>query len=169
MPKKFLFIVFVFYSLFTFSQKSSLNGVLTDGEKTPNHSTVVALLTPKDSILYRFTRSDKEGKYELKNLKTGSYIFMSSHSQYADYIEDIIIKENQNNVGEIQLISKSKLLREVIIKSGSIRIKGDKTSYRASDFRVDANANVEELLTTAMTKKKKRSEKIIFCGTLFCS
>jgi hypothetical protein len=38
------------------------------------------------------------------------------------------------------------LLREVVIKTGSIKIKGDTTSYRASDFQVDANANVEELL-----------------------
>jgi hypothetical protein len=37
------------------------------------------------------------------------------------------------------------LLREVVIKT-SIKIKGDTTSYRASDFQVDANANVEELL-----------------------
>jgi len=39
-----------------------------------------------------------------------------------------------------------KLLKEIIIKTGSIRVKGDTTSYRASDFKVDANANVEELL-----------------------
>jgi hypothetical protein len=44
------------------------------------------------------------------------------------------------------LKSKIELLREVVIKTGSIRIKGDTFSYRASDFKVDANANVEELL-----------------------
>ncbi len=49
-------------------------------------------------------------------------------------------------MGTIALISKINALREVIIKTGSIRIKGDTTSYRASDFKVSANANVEELL-----------------------
>ena len=43
-------------------------------------------------------------------------------------------------------MSKAQLLKEIIIKSGSMRIKGDTTSYRASDFKVGANANVEELL-----------------------
>ena len=42
--------------------------------------------------------------------------------------------------------SNRKLIEEVIIKGGSIRIKGDTTSYRASDYKVDVNANVEELL-----------------------
>ena len=71
---------------------------------------------------------------------------MVSNSQFADYVDDIIVNESQTNLGAIELISKSKLLQDVIIKSGSIRIKGDTTSYRASDFKVGANANVEELL-----------------------
>ncbi|MEI9807698.1 MAG: hypothetical protein WDO16_07375 [Bacteroidota bacterium] len=45
------------------------------------------------------------------------------------------------------LIPKSKLLAEVILKSGSpIRIKGDTTVYTADSFKVRPGANVEELL-----------------------
>ncbi|RTY98908.1 hypothetical protein EKL98_15600, partial [Flavobacterium bomense] len=71
---------------------------------------------------------------------------MTSHRQYADYLEDITVNETEKNLGTIPLLSKINALREVIIKTGSIRIKGDTTSYRASDFVVSANANVEELL-----------------------
>lgn len=39
-----------------------------------------------------------------------------------------------------------KLLKEIIIKMGFIRVKGDIISYRVSDFKVDVNVNVEELL-----------------------
>ncbi|MFV5684918.1 outer membrane beta-barrel protein [Flavobacterium sp. GB2R13] len=139
-------ILFLF-SFSVFSQKANLSGVLTDGsEKNPVYNSVVALLTPIDSILYKFTRSDKEGNFNLKNVKAGNYILMTAHSQYADYVDAIIVNENEKNLGTIALISKIKLLREVIIKTGSIRIKGDTTSYRAGDFKVDANANVEELL-----------------------
>jgi len=146
MSKISIAIVLLLLSFSAHSQKTKLSGVVTDGEKTPVYNSVVALLTPKDSILYRFVRSDKEGKFDIKNIKTGTFILMTSHNQYADYVDEIIIKENQNNIGPIGLISKSKLLQEVIIKTGSIRIKGDTTSYRASDFRVSANANVEDLL-----------------------
>ncbi len=139
-------IAILFLSFSAFSQKSNLSGVLTDGEKIPVTNSVVALLTPKDSILYRFTRSDKEGKFDLKNLKEGKYILMTSHNKYADFVDEVIIKQGENSAGFIGLMSKTQLLREVIIKTGSIRIKGDTTSYRASDFKVGANANVEELL-----------------------
>ncbi|POY39944.1 hypothetical protein C3L50_08935 [Flavobacterium alvei] len=148
MPKTSLLIAILsLFSLSVFAQKASVTGVLTDGnEKTPVYNSVVALLTPKDSILYKFTRSDKKGNFELKNVKAGNYIVMTSHRQYADYLDDITVNETEKNLGTIALVSKINALREVIIKTGSIRIKGDTTSYRASDFVVSANANVEELL-----------------------
>jgi hypothetical protein len=148
MPKTSLLIAILsLFSFSVFAQKASVSGVLTDGnEKTPVYNSVVALLTPKDSILYKFTRSDKKGNFDLKNVKAGNYIVMTSHRQYADYLEDITVNETEKNLGTIALVSKINALREVIIKTGSIRIKGDTTSYRASDFVVSANANVEELL-----------------------
>lgn len=148
MPKITLTIaILLVFSFSAFSQKANLSGVLTDGnEKRPVYNSVVALLTPVDSILYRFTRSDKKGNFNLKNVKAGNYILMTSHSQYADYVDAIIVNEKDKNLGTIALKSKIEVLREVIVKTGSIRIKGDTTSYRASDFKVDANANVEELL-----------------------
>ncbi|AOZ99100.1 outer membrane beta-barrel protein [Flavobacterium commune] len=142
-----LITILFFFSFSAFSQKANISGVLTDGnDKTAVHNSVVALLTPIDSILYRFTRSDKEGKFNLKNVKPGNYILMTSHNQYADYVDEIMVNEGEKKLGTIALKNKIELLREVIVKSGSIRIKGDTTSYRASDFKVDANANVEELL-----------------------
>ena len=148
MSKITVLIAFLFlFSFSAFSQKNKLSGVLTAGsEKTPIYNSVVALLTPVDSVLYQFTRSDKEGKFILKNVKPGQYIFMTSHSQYADYLDDITVTADDKNLGNINLLSKMELLREVVIKTGSIKVKGDTTSYRASDFKVDANANVEELL-----------------------
>ena len=146
MQKTLLLITVLMLSFNGFSQKSNLTGAVTDIDKIPVQNAVIALLTPKDSILYRFLRSDKEGKFEFKNLKEGKFILMTSHSKYGDYVDEININENQNNLGTIALMSKTQLLKEIIIKSGSMRIKGDTTSYRASDFKVDANANVEELL-----------------------
>ncbi|MFV8269061.1 outer membrane beta-barrel protein [Flavobacterium sp. GT2N3] len=148
MPKITVTITILFlFSFSAFSQKTNLSGLLTDGsENKPIYNSVVALLTPKDSILYKFTRSDKEGNFNFKNVKAGNYILMTAHSQYADYVDAIIVEEDEKKMGTIALMSKINALREVIIKTGSIKIKGDTTSYRASDFKVDANANVEELL-----------------------
>ncbi|MBB1192438.1 hypothetical protein DNC80_01990 [Flavobacterium sp. SOK18b] len=140
-------VIFFYFCFSAFSQKTKLSGVIMDGnEKTPIHNSVVALLTPVDSVLFQFTRSNKDGKFLLQNIKPGKYILMTAHNQYADYLEDITITDKDMDMGNINLMSKMELLREVVIKTGSIKIKGDTTSYRASDFKVDANANVEELL-----------------------
>ncbi|MBG6063382.1 hypothetical protein IWX83_003192 [Flavobacterium sp. CG_9.1] len=139
--------ILLIFSFSAFSQKNKLSGILTVGsEKTPIYNSVVALLTPVDSVLYQFTRSDKAGKFNFINVKPRNYILMTSHSQYADYLDEITVTSADKDLGAIALMSKMELLREVIIKTGSIKIKGDTTSYRASDFKVDANANVEELL-----------------------
>ena len=138
MRKIVLAVATFLISFSSYSQKANVSGNVTDENKIPVYNSVIALLTPKDSILYKFTRSDKSGKFDFKNIKPAKYVLMTSHSQYADYVDEVIIKENENNLNPIALISKSKLLQEVIIKTGSIRIKGDTTSYRASDFKVGA-------------------------------
>ncbi|MDQ5928879.1 MAG: hypothetical protein QG594_657 [Bacteroidota bacterium] len=148
MPKITVFIVFLFLFSFTgFSQKSTISGFLKDGsQQTPVYNSVVALLTPVDSVLCAFTRSDKAGGFNLKNVKKGTYILMITHNQYAEYLDEIAVNETEKNIGNIHLVSKINALREVVVKMGSIKVKGDTISYRASDFAVGANANVEELL-----------------------
>ncbi|WP_177169135.1 outer membrane beta-barrel protein [Flavobacterium terrigena] len=147
LKKEFSFLA-LFFILFSFSQKSTLKGVVIDEDKHPVQNSVVALLTEKDSVLHRFTRSDKDGNFQLKNITTKKYILMTFHNQYADYVDEVILKDGENNFGNISLLSKSKVIQEVLVKGkvGSIRIKGDTTSYKASDFKVGENANVEELL-----------------------
>ena len=104
------------------------------------------MLTAKDSVFYKFTRSNAEGKYILKDVKPGSYILMTTHPYFADLVENVEIK-GDTEFPPYALISKAKLLQEVIVKTGSpIKIKGDTTVYTADSFKVSANANVEELL-----------------------
>lgn len=146
---KIKFVVILFLITFSsFSQKSTLIGVVVNEEKKPIQNSVVALLTVKDSILHRFVRTDAEGKFYIKNIKTDKYILMTFHNQFADYVDEVSIAEGQNDWGTVVLLNKSKLIEEVLIKSktASIRIKGDTTSYKASDFKVGENANAEELL-----------------------
>jgi hypothetical protein len=54
---------FCSYFSFFFSQKNKLSGVLTAGSEKRQFIIVVALLTPVDSVLYQFTRSDKDGNF----------------------------------------------------------------------------------------------------------
>jgi hypothetical protein len=147
--KKFaaLFIAGLLFTFWSSAQTATVSGKVKDAdEDKPIQNAVVALFTPKDSILYSFTRTDTAGNYLLKDVKPGNYILMTSHPYYADLLYNIDVK-NDTKLPVTSLVSKGKLLQEVIIKSGTpFRIKGDTTVYTADSFKVGPNANVEELL-----------------------
>jgi Outer membrane protein beta-barrel family len=135
-------------SLSSLSQNITVTGNLKDTtEKKSIKNAVVALLTVKDSILYKFTRSNTDGDFILKDVKPGDYILMTTHPFYADLLDNLELKDAETKLGIVSLTSKSKLMQEVIVKSGSaMKIRGDTTIYTADSFKVSANANVEELL-----------------------
>jgi hypothetical protein len=147
MNKKFPLLTISLFLSFCCLAQSKVTGSVNDAnEKKPVQNAVVALLTPKDSFLYKFTRSDAEGKYLLKDVKPGNYILMTTHPYFADVLEDVEIKSDIE-FPPYALTSKAKLLQEIIIKTGSpMKIRGDTTVYTADSFKVSANANVEELL-----------------------
>jgi Na+-transporting NADH:ubiquinone oxidoreductase subunit NqrA len=130
------------------AQTTTVKGLLMDTtNKKPVVNAVVSLLTPKDSIFHKFTRSGADGSFSIKNVKPGKYIMMVTQPLFADYVDDITVTAPETNVGKISATPKSLLMQEVIVKAGgSMRIKGDTVSYTADSFKVSANANVEELL-----------------------
>ncbi|HVT86467.1 MAG TPA: outer membrane beta-barrel family protein [Chitinophagaceae bacterium] len=132
-----------------YAQMSSIKGTITDTvEKRNLVNSVVALLQPKDSVLVKFTRADKDGHFSLSGLKDGKYILMVTHPYMGDYFDQVeTLPNTTTDLGNIFLVPKSKLLSEVIIKTGApIRVKGDTTVYTADSFKVRPGANVEELL-----------------------
>ncbi len=126
----------------------SVSGTITDTTNKKNvQYAVVALLKPADSVLYKFIRTNKDGAFEIPSVKAGKYILMVTHPFFADFVDDVNVPENGLQLNTVSFTPKSKLLQEVIIKTGSpIRIKGDTVFYTADSFKVGANANVEELL-----------------------
>ncbi|MFZ1453634.1 MAG: carboxypeptidase-like regulatory domain-containing protein, partial [Ferruginibacter sp.] len=138
----------LFFSLKSQAQTISVTGAVEDTSNQKGVvNAVVALLSAKDSVLYKFVRTDANGKYYLKNLKAGDYIVMTTHPYYADVIFNLGLKDAATAIPNIALTSKSKLLEEIIVKTGTpIKIKGDTTVYTADSFKVRAGANVEELL-----------------------
>jgi hypothetical protein len=109
----------------------------------------ISILNARDSILSATVRSEKDGSFTLPVKVTGSYIFMVTYPQYADYIDKIDLSNGKEvNLNTIYLNTKAHLLKEVIIRSSvsAIRIKGDTTEYKADSFKVTPNADVQELL-----------------------
>ncbi len=132
------------------AQQNTLKGTITDTLNKENlYRAVISLLRSKDSVLVRYTRSDTKGNFELKGLPSGDYLLMVTYPAYADYVEKVSLEPGEDKaLGMLPLITKAKLLEEVIVRQriSAIRVKGDTTEYKADSFHVSPNADVQELL-----------------------
>ncbi|RFS20488.1 TonB-dependent receptor [Chitinophaga silvatica] len=135
---------------FTYSQQATVKGTIVDTlNQIQLHNAVIMLLQPKDSTLYKFSRSNETGKFEIPNLKQGKYIMVVSYPTFADYVDTLTLDSGSvRNVNKIVLTQLSKLLKEVVVKQqiAAIRMKGDTTEYNAGSFKTAENANIEDLL-----------------------
>ena len=129
------------------SQQAVIIGRITDStEKKDLHLAVVSLLRKSDTTLVAYTRTEANGKFVLPKTDTGQYLILVSFPRFADYMEVYDIKDNAD-IGNVFMTPKSKLLDEVVIRTGSaIRIKGDTTEFVADSFNVKEGATVEDLL-----------------------
>jgi hypothetical protein len=151
--KKYLFIILIVsLSLAESSQAQllSINGTINDTiNKQKLHNTSISILKAKDSTLIKFTRSNKEGNFEIKDLPAGEYVAMITHPTYADYYDKVVLAADKNaDLGTISMTLKSRLLQEVFVKQtiAAIRLKGDTIEYKADSFKVREGASVEEML-----------------------
>jgi hypothetical protein len=137
-------------SYLCYGQQASVKGNILD---TLNHqnlsNAVITMLQAKDSMLYKFTRSDAAGNFKLEQLKGGRYLLLISAPGFADYVEPLTLSDTSVITdAKIILSLKSRLLQAVVINQSiaAIKMKGDTTEYNADSFKMPANSSVEDLL-----------------------
>lgn len=179
--RKLLTLFFILQAALSFCQTTTLKGIITDSSEKKNISyTVIALLRQKDSVLVKFTRSDNDGNFQLKNIPAGNYILKISHPQFVDYVDQLSLTNDAMDLGKIFITHKSKILEEVIVKQNmSIKIKGDTIEYKADSFKVREGATVEDLLKKlpglqvdkdgTITAQGQKVEKVLVDGEEFFS
>ena len=148
MRKLLIAIFFTGFSCIASAQTATLKGRIVDTlEKKQLPNAVVSLLNKKDSTLYQFTRTSRDGSFKLSNVHPGNYVLLITYPRFADFAEEIELKDEDKDLGPVPLTQKSALLAAVIIRNTSpIRIKGDTTEYIADSFAVKEGATVEDLL-----------------------
>ncbi|MFZ2785097.1 MAG: outer membrane beta-barrel family protein [Sediminibacterium sp.] len=173
----------LFTGLYAQSKQGVLKGYVTDTLNKQNLSNaVIALLRPKDSVLLKYTRTDKSGKFEIPQIAGDKYLVMISYPGYADFVDIVqVANDLPTDMGKVAILTKATLLQEVIVKQNisAIRMKGDTTEYRADSFKVSANADVQELLRKMpgiqvnskgeITAQGERVQKVLVDGEEFFS
>jgi hypothetical protein len=163
------------------AQTATVKGVINDTINKVNlENSSVALLRAKDSVLYKFTRSNKTGAFEFKNVTPGKYILMVTQATFADYFDQLEVKsEPETQLGQIAMTLQARLLENVTVRQtlAAMRMKGDTLEYRADSFKVRQGASVEELLKTLpgiqvdkdgkITAQGEKIEKVLVDGEEF--
>lgn len=129
------------------AQQVSVRGQVTDSsEKKSLQLASITLLRKADTSLVSFTRTDKNGKFTFPKIDTGQYVLLVSYPKFADYMESLPVYKDVD-AGDVYMTQKSKLLDEVVIRTGAaIRFRGDTTEFVADSFKVKEGATVEDLM-----------------------
>lgn len=138
------FFCFITYG---FAQDKISGRVMDINDKMNLKNASIMLVQAQDSILIDYTRADENGYFELNKPANGDHLVVVSYPKYADFYQEVKASETNNNLGDILLTSVAHLIEEVVVRGrAAITIKGDTTEYDASQFKVEQNAKVEDLL-----------------------
>ncbi|MCW3102397.1 MAG: hypothetical protein JWO09_837 [Bacteroidetes bacterium] len=138
-------------SLGASGQQMSISGTVQDTvAKMPVQNALATAVRIKDSILIAFSRTDANGRFELKNLPIDTLQVTVSSPKFGDQTY-YVFGSNANrefDFGKIILPPKSQQLNEVVIYAfkDPVYYKGDTLVYTADSFKVKPNATVEDLL-----------------------
>ncbi|WP_316822133.1 outer membrane beta-barrel family protein [Pedobacter gandavensis] len=153
MKLKLILLFFIsYFPFFSFSQSNyEVKGTITDTAATYQMvNSTITILNAKDSTLVKYTRAGTDGAFKLRPQKAGKFILLVSYPGYADYVEDFSLDslKRTHDFGQVNLLLKSTLLNDVIIKGkiNAIKMKGDTTEFNAAAYVIQPNSKVEDLL-----------------------
>jgi hypothetical protein len=149
--KLLLSFLFVFALGTVSAQKMKIQGTVYDTTGTrPIPQALAMAVRMKDSVLLGFTRTNFEGKFELKTFDVDTFTLIISTPGYDDKSYYIFGSANNDEIEipSVKMQGKSQELEEVVIYANKnpIYYKGDTLVYVADSFKVAEGAVVEDLL-----------------------
>lgn len=131
------------------SARISIRGSITDTTKAAMPGATVMLLTPKDSALVNYGRTNDKGAFEFRNVKRAPYILKVSYVGFLPLQVDVSPDNGEvTDLGALLIKPIQKELLEVVVKTARapLSIRGDTIEYNAASFKVPPGSTVEELL-----------------------
>jgi len=141
-------LVILFLGLPGYSQ-SVIRGVLRDPQENrfvPNAT--VQLFQPGDSLPFKSAISRGNGRFQLVEIVPGNYRIRISTVGFESIDSLVDVRDSVLDMQVINLAKSSKVLDEVIFKATAppVKQKNDTLEYSANSFKVNPDANVEDLV-----------------------
>lgn len=150
MFKALIITVIIICFSYAKAQTTQISGRILDEKKQPSFGSAIFLLSQSDSSLIKGTTSDLDGQFKLDGINTNSsYIIKITSLGYNTIFKSVQINTTPIALPVFNLKSNSTILKEVIVeaKQTIATQHGDTTSYNANAFKVNKDANAEDLVT----------------------
>ncbi|HAL54571.1 MAG TPA: hypothetical protein DCP78_20780, partial [Sphingobacterium sp.] len=146
--KRLVQLILLLFVIFNsaYAQINIKGRILDKADDKPLTNASIILLN-RDSVLRYFNRANEEGKFQVKNIKPGSYIILATYPKFELYSDTIQIADKDLDLHDIKINSQRNVLQEVIVtRRLPITLKGDTIEYDAASFATEKNAKLEDLL-----------------------
>lgn len=144
-------LFFIFLLMNIFSKAQSIKGTLMDPvEGVVVKGATVQLLNPADSSTLRSAVSDSSGNFLFSGLGLGNYAVKASSIGFELLLTSVALKDSMPDVdlGDLYIPKKTTTLEGVVVMATAPAVsqKGDTTQFSAARFKVNPDANVEDLI-----------------------
>jgi hypothetical protein len=136
---------------FSWSQEMNVKGTVFDSTGTkPVYNAVAMAVRMRDSVLLGFTRTDRNGEFELKGFEVDTFALTIDHPNYDEKVYYILGHAENREIVIPSIIMPVEMqdMEEVVIYAykDPIYYKGDTLVYVADSFATHEGAVVEDLL-----------------------
>ena len=129
--------------------QSTIRGVLRDPQENRFLSNAtVQLFQPGDTLPFKSAISRANGRFQLREITPGNYRIKISTVGFESVDSLVSVQDSVLDMHVISLVKSSKVLDEVIFKATAppVKQKNDTLEYSANSFKVNPDANVEDLV-----------------------
>ena len=123
-------------------------GVVVDSTGAGLAGATVVALTREDSVLTRFSTTDRDGAFTLRRVPEGAYILQITFVGFRTHRQDMDLSSGDYDAGTIALERSTVELDELVVGAEHVPIvvKADTLEYNAAAFAMRPNDMVEDLL-----------------------
>ena len=130
------------------ASRFEVTGMVVDSTGAGLPGATVVALTREDSVLTRFSTTNRDGAFTLRRVPEGAYILQITYVGFRTHRQDLDLSGGDYDAGTIVLEPSTVELDELIVGAEHIPIvvKADTLEYNAAAFAVRPNDMVEDLL-----------------------
>jgi len=140
-------LILTLVSLTVLAQSNyEVNGTLRDSSGLSVIAATIKLRSAKDSL---FTRTNANGAFSFKGVKSGQFTLSITSLGFQSALRKYVYNEGEGSLalGIINLKNSTKQLNEVVISgTPTVTVKEDTLEFRAADYKLKDDAQVEDLL-----------------------